>query len=276
MREERLDDGLPAAVSNLRGVWIIARFRLRFFRTTHRLQAAFLFALLLTGVGALQVAPPYIDGVIPVVDGFLANGLGEVGFLLAVVPACVLAGSGAEWNRGQSGLLSRSDPHPAAVRLSGMWMAAALGSLMAVFLYAVLVALIAWARFGSFPILPWTEAMGVVALVTLAAVSVASALSLLFREALWGVASSLVILLGLLKVHSDLFTSFHQILPSVPESLAWNLESVAPVMSYPLAPAPLFPLLGSSSPPFWAGVTVIVAWWIGAWLVGTLFTLQED
>lgn len=271
-----MNPGGSLAVSNLRGAWIIARYRLRFFRKTFRLQAAFLFALLLTAVGSVQAVPPYVDGVLPVVEGFLSNGLNEIGFLLAVVPACVLAGSGAEWNRGRSGLLSRSDPHTASVRLSGMWIAAALGSLMVVFLYAVLVALIAWARFGSFPILPWTEAMGVVALICLAAVSVASGLSLLFREVLWGVSSSLVVLLGLLKVHADLFTSLHQAVPSVSESFAWNLASVAPVMTYPLTPAPLFPLLGSSAAPFADGLLVIIAWWVGAWLAGWLLTLQED
>ncbi len=271
-----MDAGLPPAVSNLRGAWIIARYRLRFFRKTLRLQAAFLFAILLVAVGSLQPVPPYVDGVIPVVEGFLSSGLTEIGFLLAVVPACVLAGSGAEWNRGRSVLFARSAPHAASIRLSGMWIAAALGSLMVVFLYAVLVALIAWARFGSFPIVPWIEAMGVVALVSLAAVSVASALSLLFREVLWGITSSLVLLLGLLKVHADLFTALHQTVPSVPDLLSWNLASVAPVMTYPLTPAPLFPLLGVTPPPFAAGLLVIVAWWVGAWLFGWLLTLQED
>ncbi|MHB1434643.1 MAG: hypothetical protein ACYCPN_00370 [Thermoplasmata archaeon] len=271
-----MDAGAPRAVSDLRGAWIIARYRLRFYRKTFRLQAAFLFALVLTAVGSLQPVPHGLNGVIPVVEGFLASGLNEIGFLMAVVPACVLAGSGIEWNRGRSGLFARSDPHPGSVRLGGMWIAAALGSLMVVFLYAVLIALIAWARFGSFPILPWTEAIGVVALITLAAVSVAAALSLLFREVLWGVVSSLVILLGLLQIHANLVTALHQAVPSIPESLAWNLQSVAPVMVYPLSQAPVFPLLGGSSPPLWAGVLIIVYWWVGAFLVGGFLTLQED
>jgi len=266
----------PRAVSSWKAVLIIARYRLRFFQSTHRLAFSLLFGLLLSIAGSIQNVPADTHGMVAVAEGFLANGLSQVGFLLAAVPACTLAGSGAEWLRGREGFVTRTHPQSATIWLAGMWLAAAAVGLLTVALYGILVAGIGWARLGIFPVVPWAEAVGVVMLITLAATSLAGALSLLFRETLWGVASSLILLLGILNVYTGIFSLLHQSFPAIPESLAWNLATVAPVMLEPLTPSPFFPLLGGTQPTFTVGLLVIIAWWVGTWLVGWILCLRRD